>query len=369
MNDLYKENVGDIYSKKRIKDYLHFLIKVSQISKCHINGIKESQKKIDFYPISSNQQFIHFLKLTKKMKKEYYLCNLQILLNHYLPVEDVIKLIQMIQTNKDITDDKIYHHIFESKHKYDIKTIKKIYDPNLFCTSNDYIVSKVIRSFLYQYKRKFGIPFFEHEANMNNMNIMNRIYENKIQHKEKIKHDFQYLNIGCDEDIHLLKKEFHLENEDVYGADFKLHKNFHYQFQMIHKDGKIHYPDQFFNFISCGFVLEDIPNLPLFIQELYRILKPNGFILIYQQDKTNILDQYLFSFQRILDYYTHHPFSKNDYHSFMKTVQTKHYMNYINWHILFKMFHMNRFVYGSCKKSLYYQPTFKNTSYYIYIKD
>ncbi len=44
--------------------------------------------------------------------------------------------------------------------------------------------------------------------------------------------------------------------------------------------GKIDFPDDFFDLITCFGTLHHIPNVTFVLEELYRILKPGGFLLI-----------------------------------------------------------------------------------------
>lgn len=45
-------------------------------------------------------------------------------------------------------------------------------------------------------------------------------------------------------------------------------------------EGVIHYPDQYFDLVTCFSTLHHIPNVSFVLQELYRVTKPGGYILL-----------------------------------------------------------------------------------------
>lgn len=45
-------------------------------------------------------------------------------------------------------------------------------------------------------------------------------------------------------------------------------------------EGVIHYPDQYFDLVTCFSTLHYIPNVSFILQELYRVTKPGGYILL-----------------------------------------------------------------------------------------
>lgn len=371
MQDLFiKYDFKNIVPKKIIDNKIKSLH--DYYTTCHANKFKKTVFKDKYDSILSNNQFKKYFQILQKQQKEDYILNLQILLNQYLPVEYTIELIDNIKNNKIIYDNNIYHFIFTCKNKYSNKIVNEIKNNNKFCSQQDYIVSKVINTFLYQYKKKFKTSFFEKNTINLNTNIYHKVYFNNEDLKSSYKNNFKYLQIGIDTDIQIFKKKLNLEKENIYQADLyshNSHNSYIYPFQMIHSDGKINYPDHYFNFIHCGFIFENIQNLPLFISELKRILKPNGFILMYYHDKIEILDKYLYDIEKVLKYFTTNTYSIENFKKYQNQNHTYNYFSNFQWYLIFLQYGLHDIGYGSIKNTLYYQPQFQTLSYYIFIKD
>jgi hypothetical protein len=271
----------DIKFKKQ-----NFIIKKKH-TECYKKKLLKTLNKKLYFSIESNKQFKHFFDIIKKEKKEDYLCNLEILFNKYLPISISIEIINKI---KNKNDHDIYSIILSELKKSTITT-----NMNQVCSTNNYIVSKVIKSFLYKYKKKFGNSFFKNKINIiNTYNHIYNQYENKNVNTSK--NNYTFLNIGdINEDIDFYKKELKIKNENIYQANIldTISKS-KYNIELIHTDGHINYTDSFFDFINCGYFLEQISNLSLFISELKRILKKNGYVILYYHDKMNVLDNYLY---------------------------------------------------------------------------
>ncbi len=358
---IHKDFKKTLYNKKYGYEYKDYY------TKCHFDKLLKSIQKYKFYSIESNQQFQHFFFIIKKENKNEFLLNLQILFNQYLPIEYTIELFNILK-KKNISDIDIYNYIFSCKKRYSIDTIQKQKNINLYCEMNDYITSKVLGSFFYKYKKIYKTSFFEKDIVYSNQNIYNKIYNKSIEKKE-YKQNFQYLHIGHNSNIEYFKKKLRLKNDNIYCADVKLEKDLQYQFQLIHEDGKINYPDHFFDFIYCGFILEQIPNFLKLITEIKRILKLKGFVVIYYHDRVEPLDHYIYNFHNTLEYFLNHTYSIDNFKDYQKKYKDHNYFSALQWDYIFNYMNFKHFTWGSIKNTLYYQPQFQTLSYYIFIKD
>lgn len=98
-----------------------------------------------------------------------------------------------------------------------------------------------------------------------------------------------YLDIGCFDGkiTELFGKYFRLNKLQTHGVDIKDYNNQNSEFVFSQYDGKIlPYSDNSFDLITCMMVLHHIPedNLPKLIQEINRVMKPNGVLILREHD-------------------------------------------------------------------------------------
>lgn len=101
------------------------------------------------------------------------------------------------------------------------------------------------------------------------------------QISQKMSPNKNYLNIGCG-------KKFHKSWENV---DMVSHSKYVRQYNLIKG---LPYPNNTFDVVYHSQVLEHIPKEDAlsFIQECYRVLKPNGVIRVVVPNLENIIDEY-----------------------------------------------------------------------------
>lgn len=106
------------------------------------------------------------------------------------------------------------------------------------------------------------------------------------------KHDW-VLDLGCGEGRHSIACCFHFPSAQVIGLDLSLQSlqaaiNKHSEFLGQHHNGHyikasgfdLPFPDSRFDHIICSEVLEHIDNYELFLDEIYRVLKPGGLLSV-----------------------------------------------------------------------------------------
>lgn len=100
-----------------------------------------------------------------------------------------------------------------------------------------------------------------------------------------------YLDIGC-LDGHITEKigrNFNLNKWQIHGIDIKPHEEYK-NITFTQYDGKIlPYSDNSFDLITCLMVLHHIPrdNLDKLMQEINRVMKPNGVVIIREHNVKN----------------------------------------------------------------------------------
>jgi ubiquinone/menaquinone biosynthesis C-methylase UbiE len=104
-----------------------------------------------------------------------------------------------------------------------------------------------------------------------------------------------YLDTGCNQGniTYELSKLFNIEN--VYGVDVidssEVNKNINYN--KIQDNCLLPYPDNYFDLITANMTLHHIKNINNLVSEIYRVLKPNGYVFIREHDCWNAFDAML----------------------------------------------------------------------------
>lgn len=119
--------------------------------------------------------------------------------------------------------------------------------------------------------------------------------------------ELKYLDIGCGngKKTKIFASYLGINQSNLHGCDittwgpYKSNKDFEFNFTLI-ENGKLSYEDSTFDIITSILTLHHVEKLDEFLDEIYRILKPNGiFILIehniYDDIEAMIVDvQHLF---------------------------------------------------------------------------
>lgn len=154
--------------------------------------------------------------------------------------------------------------------------------------------------------------------------------------------DIKYLDIGCGNGnkTKLFGAYLDIKSNNIYGCDiatwgpYESVKDFGFNFSLI-ENGKLNYQDSTFDVITTILTLHHVEKLNDFLKEIYRILKPNGILIliehnIYDGIEAMIIDvQHLF-FGAFID--NNLEFTKNEMH-------TKCY-NQMEWEFLFSKYKM-----------------------------
>jgi SAM-dependent methyltransferase len=341
LNIVSKSNFQKEFEKKT-----HLIdCEISQMKYTHNDHMKNEKKYLQY----KNRLFYTFWK--KIQKRDNYKLIFQLILNKYLTMENTFYIMNIIHQNKIKNDYDICKEIF----KLPILKNKQDY-------FNEYNITLLYENFKRNYQRYFGISY-EDYLKIKNATLYMNMY--------KIKYKLKYLDFGCQNNNNtiLFKNAFHIKDNDVYGIAKYKPKNFIFNFENIKEDDKINFPDQYFDYISCFFSLEKIPNILNIMKELKRILKPNGFIFIFNHEYINIYDHFIYDINDMLYYFKNNDLNKNNWKKYIDNYSFHRYFNFIELDILFEKYDFKLFSFKKIRKNFYYTPELNDVAFKIYMKN
>jgi ubiquinone/menaquinone biosynthesis C-methylase UbiE len=161
-----------------------------------------------------------------------------------------------------------------------------------------------------------------------------------IKHISKV--NLKYLDIGCgnSEKTLLFGKNLKLGHYNIYGTDIpkwgpyeqKEHK---VQFKYI-KNNKLDYPNNTFDIITAIFTLHHVESLDNFLKEIWRILKPNCYLIIIEHDAYDDFDKIIFGLEHKIYSLLY------DNKSIIDSIDYMNTLNRFEWNYLL---HKNKFKY------------------------
>src|SRR5438876_379212 len=101
-----------------------------------------------------------------------------------------------------------------------------------------------------------------------------RLFWNEVQ--RNMPEEGCILDLGCGDNRFLA----HWRNarRRIWGTDFQAHPKLNYPdwFRLLEKDGRIPFPDHYFDLITSSWVLEHVAHPEFFLAEVARVLRPGG---------------------------------------------------------------------------------------------
>jgi SAM-dependent methyltransferase len=87
------------------------------------------------------------------------------------------------------------------------------------------------------------------------------------------------LDLGCGANTFL--EEYRSDSHEVWGTDFDTHPHLQWPawFRALHPDGRIPFPDGYFDLVVCTSVLEHVIEPAVFLREVSRVLRPGGCLI------------------------------------------------------------------------------------------
>jgi ubiquinone/menaquinone biosynthesis C-methylase UbiE len=300
---------------KNDEDYIKFVKKDNNLTNCQKSMLIIMKKNsYTFYkPVSSNIQLITYLNYSTSNNNFTQEAKLKNMLKNFTSAKNVLNIIHKLKNKIIIKDTDVIDTIIkykgprEKKDKNDISTI---------CNPWKYIIEMLGKKTL------------------------------EIFDRFEIKYPIKYLDVGCGRGHKTLAygKEIGLEKNEIYGTDILdwgpyeqqqiTHK---FNFKIISSNGKLDYDEDTFDLITCFLMLHHVEKLSDLLNEIKRILKPNGILLIIEHDVHNDYDRILIDILHtfygiIID-------KKENY------IENSLYSQYYNWSEWNYIFYLKNFIY------------------------
>jgi ubiquinone/menaquinone biosynthesis C-methylase UbiE len=325
--------MSDLINKKNYFDFLS-----SKGDDCIIKTYKKLYDlglKENYPPANSNKQIKFLVELIYKNKNINYFNNLLTLFSNFISFNDSFKLIEKIHKNKkDLSDTEIIKIV---------EKFRKVSNGN-----STYSVGEECS------KTKFGMDFL------------------KKQMKPIDYSNFKYLDVGCGDGRKTIQfaQTFKIKKDNIYGADIeawgpyaKDKTSLPFQFKGI-KNDKLDYPDNQFDIITCFLTLHHVKNMEKLINEIYRVLKEGGILILIEHDALNYYDKLLIEIQHTFFAYL---YDKNK--EYIKHPDYSNYLNNMEFQYIFTKLH--KFTLGKSGnfvQSIDMQKRYDQQFYQIYYK-
>jgi len=172
-------------------------------------------------------------------------------------------------------------------------------------------------------------------------NYTMHLFANKIK-KYIINKGFKiksYLDVGCADGKKTIKLAQYLNINNFYGTDIDnwydigqgrttLLKN---KFKLI-QNNKLSFQNKQFDLVSCFMILHHIPKFTSTLKEIYRVLKPKGFLIISEHDAFTDYDRMLIDVQHSI-----YELAFKNNTNYFNNYYGKYY-NLYEWHFIMNKF-------------------------------
>lgn len=203
--------------------------------------------------------------------------------------------------------------------------IKKIYQMIKHNKEDEHIINYISKNF-----SRNETKYYESTKRAENIsNILYYFLNNTTAQKTHIKSNViekrieKYLDVGCNNGSITVKfgKKMNLNEDSIYGIDVEM---FTQQkiipvkgFNFTYYDG-YHMPfsDNYFDLITCRMVLHHVEHLEKIINEICRVIKLNGLLIIKEHDVCSFLVEWLTYIEHMLYDVTEYQIK---YEDFIKT--------------------------------------------------
>ncbi len=325
--DIEKKKVEE-YEDLIDKDYLQFLdeqIKYDIWTPCQTTAFLKKYKNKEYkYPDSStNIQLSTYVKNIKKNKINQW-TRLYLLLITFVSNEYAGKILNFIKKNPTLSDRNLIK-LIENAHIKDKLPGKFNDNSKEECSENVYEFQNIYLNF---------------------KQIYDKIHNKRFNINTIKKTEFKYLDIGCGngKKTQLLSKIFKIPLSQTYGTDIiewgpyknTQERKFNFHFKNIKEDGRLDFPDNYFDLVSCFFTLHHIPYLSQILKEIKRVLKPNGLLLIIEHFIIDKQDALLIDIQHMLYSYIYDKQKVRDkYKNYIQNPPLNRYFNVVEWDYIF----------------------------------
>jgi ubiquinone/menaquinone biosynthesis C-methylase UbiE len=305
-------------------NYVKFIKDCDYITSCQkaqYTDMKENLKESDIY--KRNDSDIQIYTYIKHAAKDIMrMSKFKMLFSHFFRVKKIThKIIKKVKkaiiNNEIITDTYIIELLSKYKQmdkyiemKNEIKKKEKEAPVRIICSRDKYI---------FEYIGLKNRQLFRHG------NIPN----------------IKYLDYGCGFGPKTIaySKELGIPPKNIYGTDIKQwgpynqqESKFKFNFKLLTDDYKIDFDDNTFDIVSSFYVLHHVSDLTNALNEIKRVLKPNGYVLILEHDNHDGYDNLLIDIEHLL-YATF--VDKNT--KFIEKPDYAKYYNWLEWNYIFSL--------------------------------
>lgn len=178
--------------------------------------------------------------------------------------------------------------IFDMKNKSN--QYQKLLDDFRLSFNVSQLIKQTPNSFIDFLCSKIPQQISTHEDNIRRINRRIRSIESVISNK--ILSTYKYLDIGCNDGTITrgIAQYYKFDPNNVYGVDVKVWYGkqndcgLNNMFFVDENNPKLPYPDNYFDIITCFQVLHHVVNQQATINELKRVLKYGGFLILREHD-------------------------------------------------------------------------------------
>ena len=244
-------------------EYLNFINNNNLLSKCTKDKIIEclKNKNTVYIDALNNFQMNHYYK-NADIKMIHYLYDL---LLHFTNTKTIDIILKRLKSKKQISDSIIIELIYKSREADEFH-----YNKNIGCTKWDFALQNLAQKCFSLFKMD----------------------------------KFKYLDIGCGtcKKSVMFGKYLKLDYNSIHGCDipkwgpYEQSKKKPLQFSLI-QNNKLLYDDNYFQVVTVIFTLHHIESLKIFLKEIFRIIKPGGYLIIIEHDSYNDYDKILLDFE------------------------------------------------------------------------
>lgn len=284
-----------IISKSKYKNYIDQNPNITNCQKQLFHKYLDELGTI-YQEKNSNIQIQTLLDNIYQTRDLMHLTKLKLLFCNFFSLGIVSKLFDKIKSN-NMTDSEIINYIMKKNTKVSYNDKNKICDTNTYIFEN---LSLTLKNFFTK----------------NNIGLDN----------------IKYLDVGCGSGSKTVKfsKILGLNKQNINGTDIKSwnnykHRSHPFPFKEISND-KLDYPKNNFDLITCFFVLHHVENLNELLDEIVRVTKPDGLILIVEHNVQNDYDHLKLDILHMLYGYLYD--NRNDY---LETPDFASYHNWLEW--------------------------------------
>lgn len=258
---MYNKN---IFNKS---DYIKYIKNNTSLTDLQKNSlINYNNNKFNFFKdIDSNLQISTYYKEAIKTNNIQEIFRLQLLFMHFITIKQSYNIIDKLKLQDNLTDTEIINII-----------IKKNTNKNQLPTYRNWDYAIEYLSFIYR--------TFNKSTNI------------------------KYIDICCGsgKKTKLFSKYLKLKKENTYCTDIKQWGPYQqnisklpFQFKYIVND-KLDYEDNYFEIATCILSLHHVKNMETFIKDMYRIIKPNGYLLLIEHSIYDDFDRLFVNIQHLL---------------------------------------------------------------------